>query len=158
MYHLLAFDLRGKDLEYRLRRSYTGRFHFLVDSGTTIGRPTDGIKEAMNYVPYMHVYLQAGVNELTTKVGPSLICNYNTTAEIVEDLKTKFQNAKEEILKKNRFIYVIISPLIGINLCMYNKEPWYHQEQELINDVVMELNSWIKHENATNSYETPMLD
>ena len=81
MFHLLAFDSRGKDLEYCLRRDYTDKFHFLVDPGTNIGRLTDAIKEAMDYVPYTHVYLQVGVNELTTKVGPSVICEYHARSD-----------------------------------------------------------------------------
>ena len=152
MFHLLAFDSRGADLQRRIQRNYDGKYHLVVESGANIERLTSVITQALEYVPYTRVYLQVGVNELTTKVGPSIICNYNTTGEIVEDLKTKFLYAENEIIKKKASIKVVLGPLIGISLSRYNKEPWYHQEQDLINDAIMEINRWIKHENAIVRY------
>ena len=72
---------------------------------------------------------------------------------IMESLNAKYLLAKEEITVK-----VILSPLIGISLNMYNKEPWYHQEQEFTNEAVLELNRWMKFKNAKCELETPMLD
>ena len=128
-----------------------------MDLGSDIERLVTKVKEAIMYVPYTHIMLQVGVNELTTKIGQTVVCNYNTTAEIVETLKAKYLLAKKEIIEEKE-VKVILSPLIGISLSMYNKEPWYHQEQELINDAVLELNRWIKHENSANDLDTPLLD
>ena len=157
MYYLLAFDSRGKELENLLKEGYDGRFHILIESGANIEQLVTKVKESIMYVPYTHVMLQVGVNELTTKIGHTVVFNYNTSEEAVENMKAKYISAKKDILE-TKGVNIIISPLIGISLSRYNKEHWYHQEQELINEAVLEINRWIKHENAKNSLETPMLD
>ena len=158
MFYLLAFDSRGKELENSIRQCYEGNFHILIEPGGNIRRVTDAVKEAIKYMPYTHALLQVGVNELTTKIGTSLVCNYNTTSEIVEDLTAKLLVAKREIMETRPAVKVVISPIVGVSLSMYNEEAWHHQEQDLINDAIIKINCWIKHENGRLGLETPMLD
>ena len=62
------------------------------------------------------------------------------------------------IMKKKPGIRVVVSPIVGISLGMYNKGNGHYQEQDLINDALMEINHWIKHKNAISHLATPMID
>ena len=46
MFHLLAFDSRGADLQRRIQRNYDGKYHLVVESGANIERLTSVITQA----------------------------------------------------------------------------------------------------------------
>ena len=90
MLSLLAHDSTGKELESKIHSLHNGYFHMFLKPGATIQSLTDDILQSIDYIKYNYVIVQVGVNEFTTKIGPSVVCNYNNTSEGIENLKSKF--------------------------------------------------------------------
>ena len=149
---LLLPDSRGFKVKESIQGIMRGRnIPLIIEvraySGATIEEVTTaGLFEA-NYRSYDQIYLLAGVNNMTTRLGyRNVKPNFTSWSGMIRNFMIEFHVARTRLYRLTDC--VIVCDLIAMHLGTYNKNGNdYPVQQAIINNATLRINEYVKEMN-----------
>ena len=156
---LILADSRGYALEKQLRKLHKSntlvRIHVRAVPGGTITDVVDTGLSALKSKHFHQIYLFAGVNDMTCKLGHREVTPvFNNWSTLVKYMMIQFYEARTSLYAISKT--VIICELVGIHLGLYNSSgSCYKPQQDIINRGVMRINEYIADMNRQAEVYSP---
>ena len=156
---LYISDSRGFALRQQVNDLNLAAFHIdlliLPKAGASIQQAVDHAFQQIGNQSFDIIYLAAGVNDLSTKIGyRDITPNFCNRYHMVSDLLQKYYKAR--VLLDMLGDRVVICELIGLNYQLYNirDRPFLYQQQEVDAGIIL-LNEYIRYMNSERSLYSP---
>ena len=156
---LLLCDSRGYALERQTQKLLSSetliRIHVLATPGGTINDVVNTALATMTGKRFHQIYLTAGVNDMTCKLGYREVTPiFNNWSILVRYMMIQFYEARSSLYALSNT--VTVCELVGLHLGLYNSSGLrYQPQQDILNRGVIRINEYIANMNRQANVYSP---